>query len=249
MSKMDANRCLMFHLAGPMSSWGECSIGNYRPTNLLPTKSSVAGILAAALGLDRTDTEHQSILFRDYDYVIIGTGKESELVDYSTVESSQPDSEERSTLPPRSRELARSSRNTILVDRRYVCNGFYTVLVRPRAGPGFKLEELEAALRRPRYTPYLGRKSCPLAFPMCPSIEDATDFRKLIIERSHHPFKMTASGPWSEPDSPTGFIVHSTCRIDGLGHCSEHVRRDDMPDRRNWQFIDRHEFEYTLVNQ
>lgn len=48
---------LMLRLAAPMQSWGTDSKFEVRKTNREPTKSGVVGLLAAALGARRDQTE------------------------------------------------------------------------------------------------------------------------------------------------------------------------------------------------
>jgi CRISPR system Cascade subunit CasD len=249
LTESDVKECLIFHIAGPMCSWGESSVGNYRPTSSHPTKSAVAGILAASLGIDRNDSERQSSLYSDYQYIVVSTGQETELIDFSTVESSEEPNEERSILPPRSRELNRDKRNTILVDRRYICNGYYSVIVIPESTPRYGLRELKDALEHPHYVPYLGRKSCPLAYPMCPSVEKLDDLKTIILSKSHTPFKSDMFSDAGYPREPGALSVFSTCRLDSLGGYTQHIRRDNNPDRRSWQFYDRYEYEYQVVTE
>lgn len=48
---------LALRIDAPMQSWGVRSRFTYRDTSLEPTKSGVVGLLGAALGVERTDTE------------------------------------------------------------------------------------------------------------------------------------------------------------------------------------------------
>lgn len=48
---------LLLRLAAPLQSWGSDSKFETRKTDREPTKSGVVGLLAAALGLRRDDTE------------------------------------------------------------------------------------------------------------------------------------------------------------------------------------------------
>ena len=57
---------LVFQLEAPLSSWGDVAVGEYRPTAEYPGQSAILGLLAAALGIDRLDTEGQSALQQGY---------------------------------------------------------------------------------------------------------------------------------------------------------------------------------------
>lgn len=55
---------LLLRLAGPMQSWGTTSRFGERDTGKEPSKSGVIGLLAAALGIDRSDWENLEQLTR-----------------------------------------------------------------------------------------------------------------------------------------------------------------------------------------
>jgi CRISPR system Cascade subunit CasD len=48
---------LLIRLSGPLQSWGESARFNLRPTQPVPTKSGVLGLVCAAMGTPRQDTE------------------------------------------------------------------------------------------------------------------------------------------------------------------------------------------------
>jgi CRISPR system Cascade subunit CasD len=57
---------LTFQLYGPMQSWGEIAVGGYRSSATYPSKSAVLGLIAAALGIERSEetmiqTLHESL--------------------------------------------------------------------------------------------------------------------------------------------------------------------------------------------
>ena len=55
-------RFLALHLEGPLQSWGFDSQYNRRNTGLMPTKSAIAGMCCAALGLPRGSDEERNFL-------------------------------------------------------------------------------------------------------------------------------------------------------------------------------------------
>jgi len=237
-------RCLVFHLTGPMEGWGTVAVGTFRPTRRHPTKSAIVGVVSASLGFERDDARIHS-LFVDYEYAVISSGKETEMSDFATVESSEPDKGELFTrLPPRALELSSEKRNTIMVDRRFICNGYFTVLMVPKTGAEFSLESIKAALECPHFVPYLGRKSCPLSFPMCPSIESYSRLCDIIPEVSLRPFRNDAFQDSKFLKNMDAMRVYSTYPLEGFGGYVTNVVVDDMPDRINWSFRERIEYEY-----
>ena len=238
------NRCLVFHIAGPMSSWGTVAVGTMRPTQRHPTKSAIIGIVAASLGLTRDDPRIAT-LFSDFEYAVISSGIESEMSDYATVQTSSAISGEfKSDLPPRSLELSRSKLEAMLVDKRYVCNGFYTVLMVPSGKTEFGLEVIMDALQHPYFLPYLGRKSCPLSFPMCPTIEEYSHIRDIIPSIYLRPFRHDAFPESRLLKDLRNLRIFSTYPMDGYGGHTEYVVLDDDLDRKSWQFRERVEFEF-----
>ena len=54
---MSARHTLLMPLVGPMQSWGYRSRFDDRDTGLEPTRSGILGLLCAACGIPRNDTE------------------------------------------------------------------------------------------------------------------------------------------------------------------------------------------------
>lgn len=228
-----------------MGSWGTIAVGTMRPTQRHPTKSAIIGIVAASLGLTRDDPRIAT-LFSDFEYAVISSGIESEISDYATVQTSPTTNGEfKSALPPRSLELSQSKQETMLVDKRYICNGFYTVLMVPSGKTEFGLEEIMDALKHPHFLPYLGRKSCPLSFPMCPTVEEYRYIKDIIPSIYLKPFRHDAFPESKLLNSLCNLRIFSTYPMDGYGGHTEYVVLDDDRDSTSWQFRERVEFEYT----
>lgn len=238
-------RCIVFHLNGVMCGWGNAFMGSYRSSDFYPTKSAIVGILSACIGIDRSDEKAQISLYSDYDYVIVSSGLESKVVDYHTIQSSKtPSKPEVITGGYRRNELDRPDVNTILSEREYVCNGFYSVFLFPKDGS--ELEEIKSALESPVYTPYLGRKSCPLSIPMCPSILEGEDAYKMVVDNALDPFKKKGS-PFEGVMKDAHPHIYATFRFEGVRNPSSiRVRRDELIDRGHWLFSERSEYCYEV---
>ena len=46
---------LVFQLYGPFMSWGDIAVGEMRPSAMMPAKSAILGLLAAAVGIKRPE--------------------------------------------------------------------------------------------------------------------------------------------------------------------------------------------------
>ena len=77
---------LMFNLHGPLAAWGGIAVGERRGSDSRPTKSAVLGILAAAIGLERSDSTGHTMLDRCYGFAVHVDGSVWLLVDAGDVD-------------------------------------------------------------------------------------------------------------------------------------------------------------------
>ena len=134
---------LLLRLAAPLQSWGSDSKFETRKTDREPTKSGVVGLLAAALGLRRDDTEGLARL-NGLRFAVRADQEGSLLVDFHT---------------------AKSRDASYVTYRHYLQDAVF--LAGLESEDEALLRELEAALRHPVYPLYLGRRSCPPTLPLC----------------------------------------------------------------------------------
>lgn len=132
---------LLLRLAAPLQSWGSDSKFETRKTDREPTKSGVVGLLAAALGLRRDDTEGLARL-NGLRFAVRADQEGSLLVDFHT---------------------AKSRDTSYVTYRHYLQDAVF--LAGLESEDEALLRVLEAALRHPVYPLYLGRRSCPPAHP------------------------------------------------------------------------------------
>ncbi len=138
---------LLLRLAGPMQSWGTQSRFGVRDTGLEPSKSGVLGLLCAALGRPRGEP------IDDLAALIMGVRVDREGVvsrDYHTIQKVRPE------------EGGRQS--ATLSERFYLADADF--LVGLSGEDVTLLHQLDAALRAPRWTLFLGRKSFPPGVPV-----------------------------------------------------------------------------------
>ena len=141
---------LLLRLAAPLQSWGSDSKFETRKTDREPTKSGVVGLLAAALGLRRDDTEGLARL-NGLRFAVRADQEGSLLVDFHT---------------------AKSRDTSYVTYRHYLQDAVF--LAGLESGDEALLRELEAALRHPVYPLYLGRRSCPPTLPLCLGIRQGS---------------------------------------------------------------------------
>lgn len=242
---------LLFELAAPLASFGGVAPGTVRDTELLPSRSALLGLLAAACGIERDDVEGQRTLG---DGLLLAARANAEaplLRDYHTAQA--PEQAALKGYPCRTRrdELAvrKDKLSTVLSDRYY--HATYAATIGVACGAPARLEVLEQALRRPRFTLYLGRKSCPLAWPLDPHRLEAETWTQALalhdtrMAEQIGAFERFGVEKWLR--SPNGRYVH--CGDDAIapgelavpGHV---VTRRDQPldtarrlfgERRHWR--------------
>jgi CRISPR system Cascade subunit CasD len=221
---------LLLRLAGPMQSWGTQSRFTNRDTELEPSKSGVIGLLCAALGISRDDTEsvkklaglklgvrvdREGIVKRDYQtaqYVArAGGGKPKEC---------EPS------------------------DRFYLADAVFLVALQ---GDASLLEKTNNALQKPVWQLFLGRKSFVLGLPVWLKDGFKPEAQSLEDALSGYPY-LCAFSKWKTPpeelrteievdygqgekvrqDQPESFDIYH--RRNGLRHIlSKNIRRSELP--------------------
>ncbi|MDO5679097.1 MAG: type I-E CRISPR-associated protein Cas5/CasD [Pelistega sp.] len=170
---------LVFRLYGALASWGVEAVGEYRATAACPTRSALLGFLAAALGIDRNDLRAQEQLS---DSVFFGIKQlnETQLIrDFHTTHA--PTATAKAFLPTRQAELRHRAVATILSQRDYVCEGVWHIAVWSQSATcPYTLKMIKNALINPKYTLYLGRKSCPLGVPLSPQLVTVANLKDAL---------------------------------------------------------------------
>ena len=143
---------LLLRFAAPLQSWGSNSKFNIRLTEREPTKSGVVGMLAAALGIQRSDdpkkleplnalrfgvrVDREGKLLRDFHMVHEMTGK----------------------------------KDSHVTERYYLSDAVFLAAL--ESDDKEFLEQLVYALNNPVYPLFLGRRSCPPTLPVVWGIRD-----------------------------------------------------------------------------
>lgn len=172
---------LVFRLYGPMASWGEIAVGEDRHSALYPSRSALLGLLGAALGIERDDDLGQAALTNGYLFGVKLHNSGFPLRDFHTVQP--PYESKKLRYRTRRQEVTlvpRDQLTTLLTTREYVCDSFATVAVVAQADAFHSLAEVVAALQKPVFPLYLGRKSCPLALPLAAKVAEFADLKAAL---------------------------------------------------------------------
>ena len=258
---------LVFRLTGPLAAWGDVTVGEIRSSWTEPSKSAVLGLVAGALGVVRKDEARHAQLHADLGFAVRVDGKKRlPLRDFHTAQS--PTSRKNTRWPTRADELKtrhvlkgaktwvreKEDPNTILSERWHFQNVSAVVALWTRGRERENLADLAEALKRPVFSPYLGRKACPLSLPMRPVVIAAPDAAAAL---SAHPRQEWAllrdvlRGLRKNKVSRYGLerrMLRKMCAAPGSEIWAEdhpgaqtRTRRDAFRTRDGWSFSDRTE--------
>jgi len=252
---------LVFQLYGPFVSWGDIAVGEERPSALVPTKSAILGILAAAQGIKRPDTvghaEERKICEKQHEQMSQGYGLAvradalgSPLFDYHTTEV--PSGSGFVTRYDEIKEVSRQKhsktkfKSTILSRREYRQDAYYIVAIWPRPEAPFPLNELCQKLLEPEYMLYLGRKACPPALPLDPKIVPASNIEAALGKESlPDEIKDSFDRLWQDRSIITWDMDAET----QMQPMQTVERRDGILSRLRWQFSVRSEHQKVIQKE
>jgi|BioPla2DNA2_1021312.scaffolds.fasta_scaffold19609_4 CRISPR system Cascade subunit CasD len=229
---------MIFDLYGPISAFGDVAVGEYRPAYSHPSKSSIIGLIAASLGIDRKNEEELQSLSFSLNVGVLVVSSGHLLRDFHTVQV--PSSSGLKGLPHSTRrdELLAKDLNTITSSRDYRTDAYYRIAVWCPTGT-YSLDTLKEALEKPRYVPYLGRKSCPPALPFKPELIEAENIIQALRGYSQN---MCWIKQLIGSTGTKNFELYTETRIEGRENEVFKVsRRDRLISRRAWQYGEREE--------
>jgi CRISPR system Cascade subunit CasD len=160
-------RAIGIRLEGPMQAWGGPTAGDDRPTLEFPTKSGVLGLVAGALGIDRSDTSSLLALHRGFGVAVRVDRAGVRGLDFHTVQQ----------VPTAEGGVA----ETVVSRRSYLYDASFAVLLM-EVEASRPLKDVVDALRCPYFVSALGRKGCPPAVPVlaAPAPVEGANWRELF---------------------------------------------------------------------
>nr|WP_321294480.1 type I-E CRISPR-associated protein Cas5/CasD [uncultured Sphaerochaeta sp.] len=230
---------LVFDLYGPFVSFGDVAVGDYRPTYSYPSKSAVLGLLAASLGFRRKDEDRLKALDDDLRIAVLVLHSGKLLRDFHTIQVPPDVQMKRRTIVTRKDELSLKKQNTIISTRDYRMDSYYRVAVWSASGV-FDLVKLQEALSYPKFSPYLGRKSCPPALPFKAEVIDSDDVCKALTIPG---FNGDLLQIIPKLDRNASYMLYSeTLPKKSEGTIMIVTKNDRLVSRKSWQYGERKEF-------
>lgn len=145
---------LFLRLEGPLQSWGGRTIGRFRRTESVPTKSGVLGLLGAALGLSRQQLNARLEELNQLTMAVRVDRAGHIEEDYQTVGAKVGVLAANGVI----KETAGTGEvEAIISPREFLADASFLVILR---GDNELIKELSRALQSPRWPLFLGRKRC-----------------------------------------------------------------------------------------
>lgn len=231
-------------LHGPLASWGEIVAGELRTSQDHPTKSAILGMLGAALGLERADTEAHRALHAGLHCAMCVHRTGEAMQDFHTTQS--PEGKGARGLTTRKDELEYKKLATILSRRTYLCDSWVTVVLWRIASRDFpwSLEQLADAMNAPVWTLSLGRKSCVPDVPPHARCVQADSVNE-VLQRSSSPVEQLLGRHARDATQRLYWDSDAPAHEVGLRAQINAMRRDSVINRRNWTFANRQESSAT----
>lgn len=150
-------RFLTFLLAGPLQCWGEASRWDARETADMPTKSAIIGLLGCCMGIGRGDIRLRE-LSRKLHLAVRADKVGRLMTDFHTVQGP-------GGVILNAEHKKRGS--TIITPKQYLQDAAFQVFL---YGDDDALDKSYAAMQAPKWVACLGRRSCPPAYPIVPTL-------------------------------------------------------------------------------
>ncbi|MFC3119564.1 type I-E CRISPR-associated protein Cas5/CasD [Jhaorihella thermophila] len=209
---------LVFALTAPMGSFGGLAGHERRGSGSWPGRSAILGLLGAAQGVRRDDAAGQGAL-RRWQVAVSVLSEGVPVQDFHTVQTVPSANIKRPDTRRQALKALKPKDNPVITRRDYRCDCAFGVAL----WGGDDLDAARAALERPVFTPYLGRKSCPLAAPMAPRIVQAADVVAALDQ--------VVLPPWLAGRRP--LAIASDVAIEGA---MQETVWDEPLDRAGWHF-------------
>ena len=214
---------LVFTLVAPMGSFGDLAGHERRHSGEWPARSAVLGLVGAALGIRRDDSAGQTALAR-WSVAVSVLERGAHFRDFHTVQTVPTARMKRPATRRQALEALSPRDNPVITWRDYRSDCAFGVALWGGGGP----VEVAEALARPRFTPYLGRKSCPLSAPMAPKV--------VAAEGEIDALAQVTTPPFLELDPASPLLVASDAPLD---RGRQEIRWDEPLDRISWHFAPR----------
>jgi CRISPR system Cascade subunit CasD len=174
---------LIIKLQGAMQAWGGHTYEDYRPSLIFPTRSAVTGLFGACLGIEREDIQALKALNGSFQLTVRANKRKIVQLRQRTQAVAEQAAKDKFVSMQKitdfhtvqhARKVDGKPRPEAIVSRReYLCDAEFTLALAFVENADYDLERVEQAIRKPVYTPFLGRRSCPIQRPLYEAVINA----------------------------------------------------------------------------
>ena len=196
-------------LSAPMQSWGEDARWDQRTTAVMPTKSALIGLIGCCLGYKRGDIRLKEL--NEALFIAVRADKPGYVMtDFHTVQGN-------GGVILNAEGKPRGGGNVIITPKQYLQDARFSVFI---WGETEKLNLCFQAMLHPKWSVYLGRRSCVPSVPILPVWVEAETPYAAVAEFSSEEKCFGQSTVQVEMDVMPGVALHPNAR--------EIIRRDDL---------------------
>lgn len=179
---------LILKLQGAMQAWGGHTFEDFRPSYVFPTRSGVVGLLGACLGIDREEIAKREDLNNSFELTIISTKRKIKKNSYNNKEAMnhlliRKITDFHTVLDGRKAD-GKARKEAIVSYREYLCDAEFTLILDFKDNANYKLNKIKNAVEDPVFTPFLGRRSCPLHRPLFDKVVTAENIKQALEQLS-----------------------------------------------------------------
>lgn len=199
---------IFLRLEGPLQSWGDTSKFVIRRSMDAPTKSGVLGLICCAMGLSRHEARDRLPALNALTMGVRIDRPGTRWWDYHTVGAGIG-------MTTAAGGLKTGAQGTLITRREYLADASFLAALQ---GDTAIIEKVVEAMRSPKWTLYLGRKSCPPSLPVFAQPRDGE--------------------PWTNPMTVDGDVKAALQAVPWCPRYKRDVRRDtsmDLPCLNEWR--------------
>jgi CRISPR system Cascade subunit CasD len=174
-------RYLLWTYYAPLSAHSVVTSGEAITTTSRPTRTGAIGVLAACLGITRTNVADLRALHDGIGFAVRIDDAGNRMADYHT--AMVPRGQEARGQPSRWHELMAGRPEAQITYRDYVVGALYTIAHWERPGCSVSLDQIKTALLYPVFAPFAGRACCSFALPFDPEIVLCDDLMAALAQR------------------------------------------------------------------
>lgn len=229
---------LLLRLEGPLQAWGLRARWDVRDSAREPTKSGVVGLLASALGYGRDDPRISGELEAGLDFGVRVEREATAIDDYHTVTGFFPmagggykaGGSQRAATLDKLMQDPNAEPYTVQSTRRYLADGAFLVVLGAASDDAALVDRCAAALARPEWPLFLGRRTC---VPTRPVLEGRSDNYTTIPEAlARHPWSCLGVGATDREGDDVPAMLRVVVEADAPGVAREGRSPAARDDRR-----------------